>query len=62
LVDGDIEITLPLLRAWAKERLASYKVPTQLRLFDDLPRNNMGKVTKPRIVELFASGDLVDRL
>jgi malonyl-CoA/methylmalonyl-CoA synthetase len=62
VVDGDRELTLNLLRSWAKERLASYKVPTQLRLFEDLPRNAMGKVTKPRIVDIFSTGELVERL
>lgn len=62
VLSGGSELTLNQLRSWAKELLASYKVPTQLRLFGDLPRNAMGKVTKPRIVELFASGENVERL
>ncbi len=41
------------LRAWAKERLAPYKAPTLFRFVDALPRNAMGKVTKPEVVELF---------
>ena len=41
------------LRAYAKERLAPYKVPKDILLVDDLPRNAMGKVTKPAIQELF---------
>jgi len=46
---------LPLeeLRAWAKERLAAYKVPSRLITLEALPRNAMGKVIKPAIVELF---------
>ena len=47
------EITLSRLRAWAKERLAPYKVPTRLIVLDELPCNAMGKVTKPKVVELF---------
>ncbi|MBX3027584.1 acyl-CoA synthetase [bacterium] len=46
-------LTLEPLRAWAKERLAPYKVPTLLRLADDLPRNPMGKVVKPQVARLF---------
>ena len=38
---------------WAAPRLASYKLPTRLRLVDDLPRNAMGKVVKARVKELF---------
>ena len=37
------------LRAWCKERLASYKVPRQVVLVDALPRNAMGKVMKPEL-------------
>ena len=46
-------LALDALRAWAKERLAPYKVPTRLRVVDELPRNPMGKVTKPTVSTLF---------
>lgn len=42
------------LRAFLKERLAPYKVPKDVLLVDDLPRNAMGKVMKPAVKELFA--------
>jgi malonyl-CoA/methylmalonyl-CoA synthetase len=41
------------LRIWAKERLASYKIPTRLLTVDALPRNVMDKVTKPVVKRLF---------
>ena len=41
------------LREWAKERLASYKAPTRVLYVDELPRNVMGKVTKPDVKTLF---------
>jgi malonyl-CoA/methylmalonyl-CoA synthetase len=41
------------LRAWAAPRLAKYKLPTRVQLVDDLPRNAMGKVMKPRVRGLF---------
>jgi malonyl-CoA/methylmalonyl-CoA synthetase len=41
------------LRRWARERLAPYKVPRELRIVPDLPRNAMGKVTKPEVRSLF---------
>lgn len=44
---------LTQLRAWAKERLAPYKVPRRLAVVDELPRNALGKVVKPRVRELF---------
>lgn len=34
------------LRAWCRERLASYKCPKHVEFVDDLPRNAMGKVDK----------------
>jgi malonyl-CoA/methylmalonyl-CoA synthetase len=55
-------IDLPSLRAWAKEFLAPYKVPSRLLVLDALPRNAMGKVTKPAVVAMFqtAGGDTSD--
>ncbi|MFQ5889980.1 MAG: acyl-CoA synthetase [Gemmatimonadota bacterium] len=47
-------LELPELRAWAKMRLAVYKVPSRLLVLADLPRNPMGKVTKPEVKRLFA--------
>ena len=46
-------LDLESLRSWAKERLASHKIPSRLLIIDALPRNAMGKVTKPAIVDLF---------
>ena len=47
------ELELDELRAWSKKRLAAYKVPSRVITLAALPRNAMGKVTKPAIVELF---------
>jgi malonyl-CoA/methylmalonyl-CoA synthetase len=44
------------LRAWGKERLAPAKVPSRLLVVDELPRNALGKVTKPAVSGLFAAG------
>jgi malonyl-CoA/methylmalonyl-CoA synthetase len=46
-------LTLASFRNWAKERLAVYKVPTQILPIPELPRNAMGKVIKPNVVKLF---------
>lgn len=43
------------LRVWCKERLAAHKVPSRMLVLESLPRNAMGKVTKPALVELFQS-------
>ncbi|HLK39929.1 MAG TPA: AMP-binding protein [Polyangiaceae bacterium] len=40
------------LRAFAKERLAPYKVPKQVVVMQSLPRNPIGKVVKPELVAL----------
>jgi acyl-CoA synthetase (AMP-forming)/AMP-acid ligase II len=42
------------LRTFARQRLASYKLPRQLLIVDDLPRNALGKVVKPHLEDLFA--------
>ena len=53
VLSDDSELDLNSLRAWGKERLATYKVPSRLLLLEELPRNPMGKVTKPDVVRLF---------
>ncbi len=53
VLQGPQPLTLESFRSWAKERLAVYKVPTQILIVEELPRNAMGKVTKPTVVELF---------
>ena len=40
------------LRAFAKERLAPYKVPKEIVVFGELPRNAIGKVVKPELVKM----------
>lgn len=49
----DRQLTLEDLRDWAKEQLAPYKVPADMQIVADLPRNAMGKVTKPEVKKLF---------
>lgn len=44
---------LETLRAWAKQRMATHKVPSRLLVLEVLPRNAMGKVTKPAVKALF---------
>jgi malonyl-CoA/methylmalonyl-CoA synthetase len=40
------------LRAWGKERLATYKVPQEVIILPELPRNAMGKVSKPDLKKI----------
>jgi malonyl-CoA/methylmalonyl-CoA synthetase len=53
VISGDGELELEPLRTWCKKLLAPYKVPSILQTVSELPRNSMGKVTKPTVVELF---------
>ena len=48
-------LTLAQLQDWARERLAPYKIPRALEPVPALPRNAMGKVTKPEVAGLFKS-------
>ena len=52
LNEGDV-LDLLSLRAWAKELLATHKVPSRLLVLDALPRNAIGKVVKPAVTALF---------
>jgi malonyl-CoA/methylmalonyl-CoA synthetase len=50
--DGE-QIQLPELKEWAESRMSAYKIPKSLLLLESLPRNAMGKVTKPAVLDLF---------
>lgn len=41
------------LRAWCKERMSPYKIPRLIHFVETLPRNAMGKVTKPEVKKIF---------
>jgi malonyl-CoA/methylmalonyl-CoA synthetase len=43
------------VRQWLRERIAGYKVPKQIVLVAELPRNTMGKVIKPELVRALSS-------
>ncbi len=48
-------LDLHAFREWGKERLASYKVPKNVLVLHELPKNVMGKVSKPLLKELVAA-------
>ncbi|KAL6497018.1 putative CoA ligase ccl8 [Orobanche gracilis] len=54
--EGDLKPALSLreLSVWAKEKLAPYKIPTRLLLWESLPRNAMGKVNKKELKKRLA--------
>lgn len=47
---GDDALDLPKLRAWCEERIASYQIPSIIKLIEEIPRNAMGKTNKKEIV------------
>lgn len=51
LKSGTLELTA--LREWCKGRLSVYKIPQRVKVVNELPRNAMGKVTKPAVKGLF---------
>ena len=46
VVDGDIQPAPEAVIAWARERIAAYKVPKTVDFIDALPRNPSGKVLR----------------
>jgi malonyl-CoA/methylmalonyl-CoA synthetase len=49
-------VELGEVQGWARDHLAPYKLPRDLRRVEALPRNAMGKVMKPEVAKLFADG------
>lgn len=49
------ELNFESVRAWGKERLATYKVPKESIILEELPRNAMGKVSKPALKKIIES-------
>ncbi|KAH1048056.1 hypothetical protein J1N35_038840 [Gossypium stocksii] len=47
--ESNSAFSLEELCDWAKDKLAPYKLPTRLMLWDSLPRNAMGKVNKKEL-------------
>ena len=51
-LNKDAELSYEDLKAWCTDRMSSYKIPKQMRIVESLPRNAMGKVTKPALKEM----------
>lgn len=51
LKDG-ATLTYEELKTWCNDKMSSYKIPKAIKIVDALPRNAMGKVTKPALKEL----------
>ncbi|CAL8350807.1 unnamed protein product [Merluccius merluccius] len=50
---GGHPMTLDQLKAWAREHMAPYSIPTGLLVLDQIPRNQMGKVNKKELLQRF---------
>ncbi|KAM6981093.1 malonate--CoA ligase ACSF3, mitochondrial [Aplochiton taeniatus] len=46
-------LTLNELKAWAREHMAPYTIPTGLLVVEEIPRNQMGKVNKKDLLKQF---------
>ena len=53
--DGCIEITEESVIAFVKDKLANFKVPKQVFIVNELPRNTMGKVQKNELRDMAAA-------
>ena len=51
---GENAVDADAVLAWARDRLAPYKVPGEVKIIDRIPRNSMGKVQKRQLQGLFA--------
>jgi malonyl-CoA/methylmalonyl-CoA synthetase len=54
----EAECATESIRAWVKERLAPYKAPREVIVVASLPRNAVGKVVKPELVQAIVRGTL----
>ena len=45
------EVTADEIKAWCKERLAAYKVPTHYEFRQELPKTTIGKILRRELVK-----------
>ncbi|WP_150293299.1 acyl-CoA synthetase [Sphingobium estronivorans] len=50
------QVELDEIMEWSSGHLSSYKIPRLIRIVESLPRNAMGKVTKPDLKALLIAG------
>ena len=46
-------LTLEEVQTWSLDFLSDYKIPRNLKIFKELPKNAMGKVVKTEIKKIF---------
>jgi long-chain acyl-CoA synthetase len=45
------------IRAWCKERMAAYKVPSEIEFRDELPKTTVGKILRRELIQQHKGGD-----
>jgi long-chain acyl-CoA synthetase len=50
------EATVEEIRAFCKENMAAYKVPSQIEFRDELPKTNVGKILRRELVRQHKEG------
>ncbi len=48
-IETERNVDIAALDEWLRERLASFKIPKEIRIVEQLPRNAMGKLDKPAL-------------
>ncbi len=51
VVKSGQSLTMDDIQAWCRERLAPFKVPTQVEFLEKLPKSTVGKVLKRELVK-----------
>jgi acyl-CoA synthetase (AMP-forming)/AMP-acid ligase II len=59
LKEGE-HLSLEEVKAFCRDRIAGYKIPKELKIVDDIPKNATGKVVKRELRERFSSGAILD--
>ena len=58
LANPEKGIDLTNLKSWCKERMAPYIVPSEWKIYKELPRNALGKVNKVEFAKVaFTNSD-----
>lgn len=57
LTNPEKGIDLKALKSWCKERMAPYIVPSEWKIYKELPRNALGKVNKVEFAKVAFTGD-----
>ena len=57
VLQPDSDLDLEKLKVWCRDCMSPYKIPKQLKIVEQLPRNAMGKIQKPAVTQMFATDE-----